>query len=230
MIRLGRAHCAAIVLVLPFAALACNRQPDTKNAPPFAFTDHGAAAQKRISRMLQESVITPKLRECWGQLQGKGGVAIDLIYSKSGDKWTFDKANPTSSSLEKGQDAAAARCLDDAAKGSSLALDSNEPVEKASAQFYVRLGVSVPLPAEGAALGDDAIAMMRNNGGGNGVNIPGCSECVSNPNYPYGLKCESRASGGHLDCQQGSDPNVCSTASTTCLMGIWGGSRGVIMF
>ena len=223
-------HCAVVVLALSLTLLACSHASDTKNAPVTAFSDQGVGAQKRLSRYLQESVISPKLRECWGTLQGTGAVAIDLIYRKDGATWTFDHASATKSALPAGQDEAAVRCVEDAARATSFPVDQNEGVENGSAQFYVRIGVSVPLPAEGTPLSPEAIALIRGNGAGGVGDIAGCSECVSRTEYPYGLKCEARKSGGHLDCQQGSNSNICSTSSTVCLRGVWGGSSGIIAY
>ena len=71
---------------------------------------------------------------------------------------------------------------------------------------------------------------MIGTGGGDGViTVPGCSDCVSNPNPPYGLKCESKKSGSQVDCEEISS-NVCATTPKACLRGVFGGTSGVIMF
>ena len=167
------------------------------------------------------------MRECWKELPGQGAVALDLNYRKVGDKWTFDKASVTKSSLEKGQDTLAQRCVDDAAQVSSFPLDARDGLETAAPQMVVRLGLSVPLPAEGAQVTDAQVARMV--GGGGVITVPGCSTCVSNPNPPYGLKCEARKSGSERDCEE-INSNTCAVTPTACLRGFFGGTRGVIMY
>ena len=66
-------------------------------------------------------------------------------------------------------------------------------------------------------------------GTGGVITVPGCSACVSNPNYPYGLKCEARSTGGNIDCEEISS-NVCAVTKTVCLCGIFGGTSGVVIW
>jgi len=221
-----------LIAVLAFSAFLLSCKPtQTQNAPtyPTSFSDKGASALNRLSEYFQKSIITPKLRESWGKLPGEGAVAMDFTYRKSGNAWAFEKIAVTKSTLSKDQEAVAQQSMEEAARSTSFPMESKEALEKASDQFVVRLVVSVPLPPEGGQLSSQQIAMIRGGGGGGGLgDIAGCSECVSNPDYPYGLKCESRTSGGHLDCREHSS-NVCSTAPTTCLQGIFSGAGGVII-
>jgi hypothetical protein len=76
---------------------------------------------------------------------------------------------------------------------------------------------------------EEMAARMMDDGGGDGADIPGCSECVSRTEYPYGLKCVARESGGNLDCKEHAS-NVCSYSPTTCLRGSFGMAGGVVMF
>jgi hypothetical protein len=108
-------------------------------------------------------------------------------------------------------------------------MEPGEALERAAERFVVRLAVPVPLPAEGTQLTSEQIARIKDGGGGGLGDVAGCSECVTRSEYPYGLKCESRTSGGHLDCKEHSS-NVCSTAPTACLKGIFSGAGGVIMY
>jgi hypothetical protein len=219
-----------VVFAFCVSLAACHRTPDV--APyPTSFSDQGASALNRLSEYFQKSVVTPKLRENWSQLQGNGAVAMDFTYRKSGDTWTFEKVAVTKSTLSKEQEAMAQRSMEESAHSSSFPMETNEALEKAAEQFVVRLAVPVPLPTEGTQLTSEQIALIKGTGGGGlGGDAGGCSECVSRTEYPYGLKCESRSSGGHLDCKQGANSNICSTLPTTCLHGIFSGSSGVIMY
>ena len=222
MTRIG----TTVVLALPIAMLACTLSDKTY---PTSFSDKGVATQYRLSRYFQESVVAAKLRDCWSQLQGEGAIAMDFTYRKSNNNWRFDKLSVTKSTLAKGQDYVAQRCMEDSARATVFPVEAKESLEQAAEQFVVRVGWSVPLPAEGTQMTSDQIARMTGSGGGGLGHIAGCSECVSNPNYPYGLKCETRSSGGHLDCKEHAS-NVCSTAPTACLRGVFSGTGGMVMF
>jgi hypothetical protein len=216
----------AVVFTVPLVILACRKE----QAPPIwaSFSDDGVAASNRIGRSLQDSVVA-KLRGCWGQLQGEGAVAMDLMYRKSGTNWSFDSVAVKKSSLASGQDAVAQRCMEESARGTMFPVDAKENLESAAPQFVVRLGWTVPLPAEGTSLGNDQIARMSGGGGPGVITVPGCSTCVWRKEYPYGLKCEARKSGSEIDCEE-VNTNTCAVTPKACLRGAFGGSTGVIMF
>ena len=216
-----------VVLALSIAMLACAHGKPNTQTHPTRFNDNGVPVQKRVSRYFEQSVIAPKLRDCWSRLQGEGAIAMDFSYRKSADNWAFDKLAVTKSTLAKGQDALAQRCMEESVRATSFPVEPGEPVERAARQFVVRLGWSVPLPAEGTQMTDDQIARMM--GGGGLGDIAGCSECVERTEYPYGLKCEARTSGGHTNCEENST-NVCSTDPTACFHGVFGGTRGIIAY
>ncbi len=75
---------AALVLAFLIAMVACAHggKPDTQTYPT-KFNDNGAPMQKRVSGYFQQSVVSPKLRDCWSRLQGQGAIAIDFTYRKS---------------------------------------------------------------------------------------------------------------------------------------------------
>jgi hypothetical protein len=221
MKRLG----IAVVAVLPLVFLACRH----KEAPPYptSFNDESAEAL-RIGRYLEESVVATGLRSCWGQLQGDGVIAMDLMYRKAGSNWTFDKVSVTKSTLASGQDTLAQRCVESSARGTAFPVESKDGLETAAPAFVVRLGWMVPMPPEGAQLSSAQIARMSGSGAG-AVTVPGCSACVSRTEYPYGLKCESRKSGSDKDCEE-INSNTCATTPTACLRGGFSGTGGVIMF
>ncbi|MGH9383558.1 MAG: hypothetical protein ACRD2N_04635 [Vicinamibacterales bacterium] len=216
----------AVLLALPLVMLACRRE---ETPPPWAnFSDEGAAAANRIGRYLQDPVA-PKLRQCWSQLQGEGVIAMDLNYRKDGDNWTFDKASVTKSTLPTEQNAVAQRCMEESARGSAFAVEPKEALETAAPQFVVRLGWTVPLPAEGTQTSTDQIARMSGGSGPGAITTPGCSTCVWRKEYPYGLKCEARKTGSEQDCEE-INSNTCAVTPKACLRGAFSGSGGVIMF
>ena len=220
---------AAIVFgvlpLLPLLLLGCRRE---QTPPVWAdFSDEGAAASSRIGRSLQDSVVG-KLRGCWATLQGDGVIAMDLIYRKSGNNWTFDNVKVQKSTLDNAQNAAAQRCLEESARGSSFALESKEALETAASQFIVRLGWVVPLPPEGTQLTSPQMARMSGGGAG-AITVAGCSTCVPRKEYPYGLKCEARKTGSEQDCEE-INSNTCAVTPKACLRGGFSGSGGIVMF
>ena len=152
---------------------------------------------------------------------------MDLTYRKSSDNWLFDDVKVKKSTLPQGQDAVAQRCIKESARATTFPVDSKQELEKAAEEFIVRLGWPVPLPAAGTQMSQDQIARMIGTGGV--ITVPGCSACVSNPNYLYGLKCEARSTGGNIDCEEISS-NVCAVTKTVCLRGIFGGTSGVVIW
>ena len=228
-------RCISMTIGLAAVALwlsACAHVQTSENngqtqIQPSSFSDNGLAAQKRISRSLQSTVMTPTMRECWSRLRGEGAIAMDFSYKKSGNNWALETVGVTKSTLPKEQETAAVKCMQDAARNSSFPVDRRERLETAAENFLVRLSVSVPLPPPGAGI--TSSQMARINGSGGLGDVAGCSTCVSRTEFPYGVKCEARSTGGESDCREHS-PNVCSTAPTACLRGFFSGTSGVIMY
>jgi len=155
---------------------------------------------------------------------------MDLTYRRSGSNWEFENVKVTKSALTPGQDATVQRCMEESARATMFPVDSNEALETVAPQFVVRLAFSVPLPAEGTELTSNQIARMIGTGGTGGViTVPGCSDCVTRTEYPYGLKCEPKTSGSNVDCEE-IGTNVCATTPKACLSGVFGGRSGVIMY
>lgn len=220
---------AGIIVGLSLALTGCTRGPkeEAKNAPS-AFSDNGAAASQRISRSLQEPAVAAKLRNCLSQLKGEGLVATDLTYRKSGNSWTFNNAKVTKASLAQGQDATVQKCMEESARGTSFAVDSNQELETAAPEFVVRLGWSLPLPPEGMEVTNDAIARMI--GTGNGViTMEGCSTCEMKTDGSGSYRCIRKKSGSEVDCEV-IGTNACATTPKACVSGFFGGTRGVVMF
>lgn len=218
------------MLFLTLALTACAQlDQHTADAPP-GFSDEGVAAQARIGQMLEDAVVTPDFRRCWGQLAGEGAVAADLTYRKAGGAWVFEDASLTRSILPGGQDAAAKRCLDAAARGSTFAVDATEALEEAAPEFVVRLAFPVPLPEAGTRLADTELArMIGGHGAGGVITVPGCSDCVRRTEFPYGVKCVTKKSGSNVDCEE-INSNTCATTPKACVRGAFGGAGGLIMY
>lgn len=231
----------AILLGLSVAFTACTGSPrdGTKQGEESTkageakivadgFSDDGAAALRRISSSLQEPSVAAKLRNCFSEIKGERLVAMDLRYRKSGSNWTFDSAKVKEASQAQGQDATVQRCIDDAARGVSFPVDSNQELETAAAEFIVRLRWPVPLPAQDAEVSNEAIARMINTGG-TGVTMEGCSTCKLKTDGTGGYECVAQKSGKEADCDI-MGPSQCVTTPKACVTGFFGGTRGIIMF
>ncbi len=217
-----------ITIGLSLAVAACTQsRKEEAQKVPHTFTDNGAAASQRIGRSLQDPAIAVKLRNCWSQLKGEGVVGTDLTYRKSGNDWTFDNAKVTKSGLPQGQDAAVQKCLEEAARASSFAVDSKQELEQAAPEFVVRLGWSVPLPAEGTDMTNDVIARMISTGGV--ITMEGCSTCQLRTDGTGSYQCVRKNSGSDVDCEI-IGTNACATTPKACVSGFFGGKRGVVMF
>ena len=216
------------ILGLSLALAACAKTPKEETTTPSrTFSDNGAAASQRIGASLQEPAVAAKLRNCLGELKGEGLVSTSLRYRKSGDSWAFDDVKVTKASLPQGQDAAVQNCIQESARGTSFSVDSKEELETAAAEFVVKLGWSIPLPAEGTELTNDAIARMISTGGV--ITMEGCSTCQLKTDGTGNYQCVRKTSGGEGDCEIISS-NSCATSPKACISGFVGGTRGVVMF
>ena len=217
-----------IVIGLSLAVTACKEAPKEQvKSVPHAFTDNGAAASQRISGSLQEPAVAAKLRRCLSQLKGQGLVATDLTYRKAGNSWNFDNVKVTKASLAQGQDATVQKCLEESARGTSFAVDSNQELETAAPEFVVRLGWSLPLPPEGTEVTNEAIARMISTGGV--ITMEGCSTCELKKDGSGSYQCIRKTSGSEVDCEV-IGTNACAVTPKACVSGFFGGSRGVIMY
>jgi hypothetical protein len=174
------------------------------------------AAQTAVNHYLFTSV-TPKLRTCWGSLQGEGTVDLALRYRLSDGKWTFERADTIGGTLPNEQQSAAQACMQQAAMGSSFELA--EPAgAKTFERFVVKWRWLVPLPPEGSQI------MARRL---NDQEPPkGCAKCIAN----YPARCVWSETGKEEDCRVDGQ-NVCSTTGTKCLSGLYGrAGSGILIF
>ena len=81
--------------------------------------DETADVQDRLNRYFSTDV-TPKLQTCWSGLTGEGRIEVKLHYSRSGARWTWDKAEISRSSLPGEQDSTALQCMESAVRGTSF--------------------------------------------------------------------------------------------------------------
>ena len=131
--------------------------------------------QQRINRYFHGSVI-PKLTTCWNRVQGRGTIAIEHTYARDvSGKWIADKLAVGKSTLPRGQDAVALRCMQDAVRGSSFSVEGDDGDSK---EYVVKWTWPVPFPANVA---EQTRAMFAAKGRGNsaGCDGNGVANCVA---------------------------------------------------
>jgi hypothetical protein len=219
----------ALGVLLPVVANAQGASPNaaqegasqlvTAAKPTSKLRKQFAGAQNRVNGYFREAVATPKLRECWSHLQGKGGIAIDFTYRRSGSRWAFEKLALIKSNLPAGQEEAALRCMQDSVAATSFPVAGTDLRETYAKALVVRWTWPVPLPPKVAK-------MIRNNGAGGLPDSVVCAECQDTPS---GRKCVEVQGGGYMDCRTVPEANMCSFFAR-CLTGIFGTSAGYVIY
>jgi len=174
-----------------------------------------AAAQSRIAGAFYTSIV-PKLKTCWDQVKGKGEVLFKYTYRKEGNAWVWQGQELDGASLEKGQDAAALRCMQDAARGSTFPLEPEEAA-RGSKELVIHWGWPVPLPEDTTQL-----AMMIGTGG-SGECRAACKDCAWSPTT-HKSSCASACSG-FTGCVEDGTGTGCRMTRPECKSG-WSGSWG----
>jgi hypothetical protein len=186
--------------------------------------DRGRDVEKTIAAQVTVnhyfySVVTPKLRACWGRVQGEGTIEMALNYRKSGVRWLFESVERIRSSVPEEQGAVALQCMQESARDTSFLLEEKDSA-RTFEKFVLKWTWLVPLPAEGS---DEMVRRMAERPN---TTPKGCAVCK--PNYP--ARCQWSSAGGEGGCRV-DGPNACSTDGTKCLTGMYGSAGGsVIVF
>jgi hypothetical protein len=173
-----------------------------------------AAAQNRIAGAFHTSIV-PKLKPCWDRVKGKGEVQFKYTYRRQGNNWVWQGQELDGTSLEKGQEAAALQCMQDAASDSKFPLEPEE-VARDSKELVIHWGWPVPLPADTAQL-----ARMIVDPGGPGECPKLCKDCAYNP-VTHKSFCASACSG-YTGCVEDGTGTGCRMTRPECVTG-WSGS------
>jgi len=99
--------------------------------------------QQRLNRYFHNDVI-PKLRDCWSHLRGVGTIQIDHNYTRTDNgKWVVKDVTVGNSTLPRGQEVLALRCMQQAVGGSSFPVTSDDENSK---EYVVKWTWPVPFP------------------------------------------------------------------------------------
>lgn len=181
--------------------------------------------QQRINRYFHSSVV-PKVRNCWSRVQGQGTVAIEHTYTRNGGKWEVEKLTVRNSTLPRGQEVVALKCLQEAVRATSFPVQGED---SDSTRYVVRLTWPVPFPAD---LAEQARAMFIAKDGGSGTGCggtgipPDCYQCVNEKGV---LKCKLGCSG-YYECNYGPQDS-CELTHKCVDLGLTGvAGRGTIIY
>ena len=193
---------------------------EPSNKKDEVFGESLAKGQTRLNQYFRSATLNGSFKDCWNQLQGRGLIGIDVQFTKTEVGWLFDLVEAQPLDLPEGQGALALQCMDTALRSTTFPVTPDNGPERVANAFVARWTWPVPLPATN----EELVERYKDTGYSDAADKPrGCAECVSRSEYPYGMMCEDKDRGGHLDCQeQATNTNVCDAAPTACVRGYWG--------
>jgi hypothetical protein len=140
--------------------------------------DAEVAAQKRVAAFFHDNV-TPQLRSCWGSLKGTGDIRMEYTFARRDNTWVPAEVILAHSTIRDDQNDAALKCMEQAVKGASLAINDTDGKTN---RFFISWSWPVPFPKDT----EQQYQMLRaaTGGGGqwgcDGRGTPAkCKRCVS---------------------------------------------------
>jgi hypothetical protein len=209
-----------VVTLLLLAVPACNRNNETTagvhvQEPEAASVDKDVQSQNRINGFLYAALV-PKLQSCWASIKGKGEISFKYTYKRDGSNWLWQEEEVESSTLPTDQSAAAQKCMQDAASGSSFPMEASEAVRK-SDTFHLHWSWPVPFPPDVRTM---ALMISTNPGGGSGECPKSCVDCVCKGGPgPSKCSCTTSCSGYTGPCTEDSDGSGCRMFFPKCSTG-----------
>ena len=181
-------------------------------------SDHARAAQARIAGAFHASLV-PRLEECWRGLQGEGEIEFRVTYRSRADQWVWQRQEVVGSSLPKGQDSSAARCMEEAARTVTFplsALSGGGTADRAR-ELVITWGWPVPFPADTSQMA----RMIDTGPGGGGECRKSCKDCAYSKETGKSF-CASACSG-YTDCREDGTGTGCQMTRPECATG-WSGA------
>jgi hypothetical protein len=210
--------------VLALLTNACQRETTTGDdtVRPQPTKDDSAerteAAQQRIAGAFYSSIV-PKMKSCWVRVNGKGAVQFKYTYRKQGNDWVWQGVELDGTSLEKGQEAAALQCMQEAASGSTFPVTPEE-VARNSNELVIYWGWPVPLPKDITQLARMATSHTEESC------LKLCKDCV--PNNERVSECVSSCKG-FIGCVQDGTGTGCKMSGAECVSGRSGPAMGGVI-
>ena len=137
--------------------------------------------QQRINRFFHGDVM-PKVKNCWSNVKGRGRISLKYTYSRKGARWFLNRLETQRSTLPTGQDAVAQKCMLEAVRGSSFAVEADESTQTT---FVLNWTWPIPFPTNADQLTRSMFAAKPTGTGGAGGGCdgwgtpPSCFACKS---------------------------------------------------
>jgi len=182
--------------------------------------------QQRLNRYFHGDVV-PKLRDCWSRVQGEGTIAVKYTYTKGSGRWMFDRLEVSQSTLPRGQDAVALKCMQDAVRGTSYPVEQGEGNQNS---FVLNWNWPVPFPANAT---EQTNAMFAARAAGGGTGGGGCdgqgtaARCFSCDHESKSIAC-LKVCVGYTTCTLGE--TYCRAEGSCASGGPFGVAGGYIMY
>ena len=211
----------AVVAVAVAVASGCHGphggEVESNGTPANEIAAKGLAQRTRINSFFYVALV-PKLKNCWGQISGKGEIGFKLTFHKSGQAWEWQKAE-LESTVPKAQADLALACMRDSARGSSFPI---APEEARAHEFQIHWFWPVPFPVDISEL--EKMSVINPGGGKEPPPAPKCVDCQRVIGSPRTAECVSTSSGWSI-CINDSDGMGCRLLEpcSTGWSGFWGG-------
>jgi len=175
--------------------------------------ERAVTTQRRFNRYFQKDVITPKLKDCWARIKGRGSVEIQYTYQKDASgKWTADHVAVSGSTLPRGQEAVALQCMQDSVRGTNLPSDSSESTYTLYWNWPVPMPANLPQTATQVSAG--GLGASGCDGQGTPPHCWMCAPGGCRPSCFGGDAC--RITGRPFRCRLAGD---CGTGGVSGVMG-----------
>ncbi len=227
-LRSGLIFCAsaAVLIAMLVATQSCKKEQPSPELEGGKL-DQSVAAQKKINRYFH-SVVVPKVKDCWDKVQGEG--TIEMVYTYEADAeggWAFKSLEVGDTTLQKGQDAIALACMEQAVAATSFPRDASDRGES----YQINWDWPVPLPPDTAQLA----ARMFGSSGGEGTGCDGhgakakCVTCAGRPQSCIYVcvgfnTCELAATS------PGGFDSICTEGGKCASGGLFGVVGGIMIF
>lgn len=208
-----------VIGLLVLGVPACNRSKEAglhvQGAEAVSSVDKDTHSQNRINGFFYAALV-PKLQSCWSQIQGKGQITFFYTYKRDNTNWVWGGEEVESSTLPKEQAAAAQKCMQEAAAGSSFPMEAAEALRK-SDTFHLHWTWPVPFPSDVRIM---ALMISTGGGGGSGECTKSCVDCSCNTGPgPSKCSCTTSCSGYTGPCTEDSDGTGCRMFFPRCSTG-----------
>jgi len=187
------------------------------------------AEQDRVNRYFHGQIL-PKLKGCWSGVEGAGTIAVRVSYSRYESLWKAGESGVHRSTLAKGEEERALRCLAESVRDTSFAVEEHDGDASA---YQVNWSLPVPWPVDlvdvAKRMALDSIDEGGGGGGCGGDSLPSCQDCWINTFLVKFSLCVPTCNG-YVDCTLESDGNGCRMKTKCVSAPIFGNRGGFVIY